>query len=256
MKILLVNEAGCFTPSITALAKELSRSHRVVIVAPLDPLRGAGHALTTNYKPLRAKQWFVMRDIKIWSVSGTPCDCVSLALDKLLKSKPDLIISGIDAQNNVGEMLRTSGVVSGAIEGAIQGFKSIALSAVINDPNNEREFAKVARAFSKKLPEIYKTMTRGEVVNINFPSNPKASQIVATHITCDTVQNKYKLEVNPFMRSFAWLQNRTVGYGLEALESRGDIYWLKRGFITLTPLTLDILNKSAVSAVENANFKI
>ena len=97
MKILLVNEEGCFAPGIIALAKALSVSHRVVIVGPLSPLCGTGHTFTNGNAPIQVRQYFTqLSKVKIFAVSGTPCDCVTLALDKLLKSKPDLIISGID----------------------------------------------------------------------------------------------------------------------------------------------------------------
>jgi 5'-nucleotidase len=256
MKILLTNEAGCFTPGIVALAKELSKDHRVCIVAPLTPLRGAGHTITTDEHPLHAKQWFVLSGIKIWSVDGTPADCITLALDKLLKSKPDLIISGIDSQNNRGEIIYSSGIVSAAIEGAIQGIKSLAISADVKDEKKESEFRPIAAMINRKLDYFVSCVPERGAVNVNFPKKPVAKKIIVTHLTDGLIDNKYDIEVNPFGQTFAWLKSSLMEYGLDALEKRGDLYWLKNGCITVTPLKLDLLKAEAVAEVRRSGIKV
>jgi 5'-nucleotidase len=256
MKILLTNEAGCFTPGIIALAKELSKSHRICIVAPLNPLRGAGHTITTDEHPLHAKQWFVLDGIKIWSVDGTPCDCVTLALDKLLKSPPDLIISGIDSINNRGEMIYSSGIVSAAIEGAIQNVKSIAVSAEVKDEKNEAAFRPIASLIHKKLDYFVSCIPNRGTVNVNFPAKFNDKNIKVTHLTDGLIDNKYDIEVNPFGVTFAWLKSPLMDFGLDALDKKGDLYWLKKGYISVTPLKLDLLKTDAIPVLQNAGIKI
>ncbi len=258
MKILLTNEAGCFTPGIISLAKELSQSHRVCIVAPLNPLHGAGHSLTTDERPLHAKQWFVLNNVKIWSVDGTPCDCITLALDKLLNSKPDLIISGIDSVNNRGNMIYTSGIVSSAIQGAIQGIRSMAVSTNIlkEDKDKESFYKPVAKYVAKNLDYLVSCIPEFGVANINFPMKFNRKNIVCTHLTDGLLDNKYEIEVNPFGSTFAWLKSPLMQFGLDALEKKGDLYWLKKEYITITPLKLDLMKSEAITVLQKSGIKL
>lgn len=256
MKILITNEAGCFHPGIVALAKELSKDHRVCIVAPLNGLSGAGHSLTTAERPLHAKQWFVLDRIKMWSVDGTPCDCVALALDKLLLDQPDLIISGIDIINNRGNMIYTSGVVAAAFEGAIQGIKSIAVSASIDNDKKEKSFVPVAKFIANRLPTLVAGIPDGGLLNVNFPAKFKNNKVVATQLTDGLLENDYEIEVNPFGSTFAWLKSPLMEFNLEAYNQKGDLFWLKKGCVTLTPLKLDLLKADAVPILQKAGIKL
>jgi len=254
LKILLVNEAGCFNPGIVALAKVLSSRHRVVIVGPLKEQYGVGHRLTTSSHPLRAEQFYILNKVKVFGVNGTPCDCVLLALDKLLKSKPDLIITGIDPRNNRGETIYSSSVVSAAIEGTIQGIKSIALSAQVKDKNSEKCYMPVARAFARKLPYFYGNIPKDTTINVNFPAKFSTKNIKATHLTLDIVENEYEEEVNPFGTTFYWLKSPLGGCNLKTLDQKGDIYWLKKGYITVTPLKLNLTDEEVYEEL-NQMFK-
>ena len=255
MQIMLVNEDGCFHPGIIALAKVLSQKHRVNIVAPLNPLSGVGHSLTTSQEPLRIRQYFVLRNVKVFSVSGTPCDCVTLGLDKILKSKPDLIISGIDSTNNRGETIFSSGVVSAAVEGTIQGIKSIALSAKCEN-SEEKDYMAVARVFERYLHNLVDVIRPGITLNVNFPANFSKRDIKYTHVTDGLINNKYAAEVNPFGTQFYWLKTPRMGFGLEALEQKGDLYWLKRNYITISPLKLDLTCHESIPMLEKAGIKL
>lgn len=256
MRILLTNEAGCFHPGIVALAKELCKHHRVCIVAPLTKQVGSGHSLTVDQRPLHAEQWYVLDNVKIWSVDGTPCDCVALALDKLLLNKPDLIISGIDPVHNRGNMIYTSGVVSAAMEGAIQGIRSIALSAAVDNEKKEKSYRRIAKFVSRKLEFLAKNTPDYGVLNVNFPAKMKPKNLVAAPLTDGLLDNEYEIEVNPFGSTFAWLKSPLMEFGLDAYEQKGDLYWLKQGYITLTPLKLDLLKGEALTALQNAGIKL
>ena len=259
MKILLTNESGCFAPGIIALAKALSTSfkqHRVCIVAPLNAMENVGHRFTASKKPLRVEQYYVLSKVKIFSVSGTPCDCVTLALDKLLKSKPDLIISGIDSHNNRGETIYSSGVVAAAIEGTIQGIPSISVSAKITDPTDEKSYMSVANSFVRRLDYFVKSLPANTTLNVNYPQNFKSKNIKCVKLTDGLINNKYQSEVNPFGVQYYWLKSPVMGFGLDALEQRGDVYWLKKNYITVTPLKLDLTSYGAMPLLEAAGIKI
>jgi len=254
LKILLVNEEGCFAPGIIALAKVLSAQHRVVIAAPINQLSGVGHTLTNGNAPIRVRQYFTqLSKVKIFAVSGTSCDCVTLAMDKLLKSKPDIIISGIDSANNRGETMLSSGVVSAAIQGTIQGIPSIALSANLENANGEQEFRKVASVFAKHLPDFMRLIKQGAVtLNVNFPTDFSKRRIKYTHATDGLIDNKYYSEGNSFGLFYYWLKTPRMGFGLEALDQKGDLYWLKKNFITVTPLKLDMTCYKSIPILEKA----
>jgi len=256
MNILLVNEAGCFAPGVTALAKALCSRHRIVIVAPLQPQMNSGHRLTTSNHPLRVRQYYALNKVKIFSVNGTPCDCVTLALDKILLSKPDLIISGISSRNNRGEHIYSSGVVSAAIEGTIQGIPSIALNAKVRDVTDEKNFQSIANAFAKKLPYLMAHMPPNTTLNVNYPEKFMGSKVICTHLTTDMIDNRYECEINPFGNTFYWLKVSQLGFPLSALEQKGDVYQLKKGFITVTPLKLDLTNKEAIKIIQSGGITL
>jgi 5'-nucleotidase len=256
MKILLVNEEGCFAPGITALAKVLSSKHRVNIVAPQSTQFGVGHSFTSGHNPLRVREFRVLRTVKIFAVNGTPCDCVCLALDKILKSKPDLIISGIDSQNKRGETIYSSGAVSAAIEGTIQGIPSIALSCGLGSGKDERDYFQIAKDFHAKLPELMKLIKPGNTLNVNFPKKYNKHLVKYTHLTDGLISNQYTVDVNPFGRTYYWLKSPIAGFGLDALEKKGDLYWLKKNYITITPLKLNLTEHEGLEIIQNAGLKL
>jgi len=256
MNILLVNEAGCFAPGITALAKALSGRHRVCIAAPLNPQPGTGHSFTKAAAPLRVRQYFVLNKIKIFSVNGTPCDCVTLALDKLLKSKPDVIIAGICERNVRGETIYSSGVVSAAIEGTIQGIPSIAISARVRDPSDEKNFQPIANSFARNLSHFIKNMAPDTTLKVNYPEKFSGRKIVCAPLTKGIINNTYTSEVNSFGRTFYWLESPNMGFTIEALDQKGDLYWLKKNFITVTPLKLNLTCNTAVSVLDRAGITL
>jgi len=257
LKILITNEQGCFHAGIVALARELAQRHYVCIVAPLHAHAGSGHALTTGY-PLRAEQFFALSKVKIFGVNGTPVDCVNLAIDKLLKSKPDLIISGIDNKTNRGETIYSSGVVSAAIAGTIQGIPSIAVSACIapEKDRDEKAYIPMAKIIAKELGGLYSHITQDVTLNVNFPARIASKNIKCVHLTTNIVDNKYVEEVNPFGKVFYWQKNCVASYSLDCLEQYGDIYWLKKNFITVTPLKYDLTNKDAFGILARSGIKL
>ena len=254
LKILLVNETGCFDKGIIALAKILGPHHRVNIVAPLRVKERVSGSITTS-RPLKTDQYFALNKAKIFSVDGSPCDCVGLALDKLLKSKPDLIISGIDHHHNRGETTLSSGVTAAAILGTTSGIKSIAISADIKNRYEEQEYLAIARVIRSNLGYLVDKIAPDTTLNINFPRVHSAKKLKWTHLTMDMVKTTYTSEINPFGKNFYWMDDPSQNYPLSVLEQQGDIYWLKRGYITITPmkynltseLGLKILAKSGIS---------
>ena len=125
MKILVSNDDGVHSPGLHQLAERLSEAGEVTVVAPDRERSAAGHSLTLH-KPLRVAE---VKD-GVYSVNGTPTDCVNLAVNHLLKEKPALVVSGINQGGNLGDDVTYSGTVSAAMEGTLLGIPSIAISLV------------------------------------------------------------------------------------------------------------------------------
>ena len=128
MKILIANDDGIQAAGIQTLAKALCKEHEVYIVAPDQERSAAGHALTLNM-PIRVREVNIGIDIaKAYAISGTPGDCVKIGITEILDVKPDLVISGINHGPNLGADVLYSGTVSAAMEGAVLGYPSLAVS--------------------------------------------------------------------------------------------------------------------------------
>ena len=256
LRILITNQSGCFHPGIVALAKVLSGSHRVVISAPLRAQYSRGHELTTR-RPLRTAQYSVLNKVKFFSVDGTPCDSVALAMDKLVKAKPDLIIAGIDPNINVSENIWSSGVVSAAVLGTMHGVKSIAISASVDDEKDEKAYLPFARTFLKNLGTLFASIPDDTTLNINFPKKNKSKIIKFTHLSCDeVVENQYTHEVNPFGQEFYWMKKPGDQNNLSKLEKKGDVACLKQNFITITPLKYDLTSEEGLRILERSSISL
>ena len=121
--ILLTNDDGYFSPGIAALAKALAPLGEVIVVAPQTEASAVGHALTLR-RPLRCE----LVAPNTYAVDGTPTDCVNIAIDEVLTTKPSLVVSGINHGLNIGDDVTYSGTVAGALEGALLGYQAIAVS--------------------------------------------------------------------------------------------------------------------------------
>ena len=125
--ILISNDDGITAPGIRALIHAVKPLGDIIVVAPDGPQSGMGHAVTIS-KPLRLEQTDIYGDIPAYQCSGTPADCVKLAVDKVLHRKPDLLVSGINHGSNSSINVLYSGTMSAAMEGAIEGIPSAGFS--------------------------------------------------------------------------------------------------------------------------------
>lgn len=166
MKILLVNDDGINAPGIRSLQAELSAAgHDVIIVAPDTERSAASHSITLR-KDIHATKIAPQE----WAISGTPVDCVVIALQKILTEEIDLVISGINAGQNMGEDVLYSGTVSAAVEAAMFGKRAMALSI---NAYKEQLFESATKWFIKLLELGIDSLTKPyEVININFPNIP------------------------------------------------------------------------------------
>lgn len=166
MNILITNDDGIFADGIGILAKVLSEKHKVIVVAPDSECSGTSHSLTI-FKKLSYEVYDCFEGIEAYAVKGTPSDCVKFAVKVLLDKEPDLVISGINNFPNLGTDVIYSGTVNAALEGAICGIRSIAVSAMFED---DGDYEYVSHFLSENIEKIHSILPKDTIFNINFPS--------------------------------------------------------------------------------------
>ncbi|MCX5750671.1 MAG: 5'/3'-nucleotidase SurE [Candidatus Saganbacteria bacterium] len=242
--ILLTNDDGIYAPGIFALYKEMEKIGRVIVVAPSGEQSAVGHAITLT-DPLRVTKAVRRGKLFGYAVSGTPADCVKIALVSILKEKPDLVVSGINLGPNLGINVIYSGTVSAATEGTMFDIPSIAMSlGTFEDP----DFS-VAAKFARKLSCIVlkKKLPKGVLLNVNVPaiSEKKIKGIKITHQSKITFKEKFEKRIDPRKRTYYWMAG-SVKPPRESSDA--DFQAVKEGYISITPVHYDM---TAYEELEN-----
>lgn len=242
LHILISNDDGVFADGIQTLAAEAcSRGHRVTVVCPDQERSATGHGLTlqTPIRAERADELF-SPGVTAWACSGTPADCVKLALFRLLEEPPDLLLSGVNHGPNLGTDVLYSGTVAAAMEGTIEGVPALAVSAA---DFRWREF----RPAAQLAMEVAEGMLRhgwpeGLLLNLNVP--PIAAESMGPLRWCRTAVRRYvdqfDRRVDPRGRVYYWLAGEVVN-DLEArvvdpAEWPTDVAWIQANGPSLSPL--------------------
>ena len=247
MRILLTNDDGVHAPGLEVL-EEIARtlSDDIWIVAPAEEQSGAGHSLTLT-RPLRIRK----HGEQHYSVTGTPTDAVMMAVGHLMKDcKPDLILSGVNRGANLAEDVTYSGTVSAAMEGAISGIKSIALSQVYarEGMGDAVPFA-AARAWGEKVlrPLIAMPASPRLLFNVNFPAiDPDAVKGVRV-----VRQGFHDIDRTRIIEGTDPRGYRYYWFGLggsKSVPEGSDLAAIAEGYVTVTPLHYDLTQDSALAA--------
>ncbi len=239
MKILVTNDDGIYAPGIYALYKELAKIADVTVVAPDSEQSSVGHGITLYY-PLFVKK--VHRKDKFfgYALSGKPADCVKFGVDIILKSKPDLVVSGINSGGNDGCSVFYSGTVAGAREGTLMGIDSIAMSLDCYDEPDFTYAAKVAAQLAKK---IYKhKLPQGTFLNVNVPKG-KPKGIKVTRQGTDPIHGQFEKRQNPHDRTYYWMSGKMP---VHKNDNSIDTYALTNGYVTVTPVHCDLTDESTL----------
>ncbi len=248
MRILVTNDDGYHAPGLEvleAIAAEFSDD--VWVCAPSEEQSGAGHSLTLN-RPVRLQQFGERR----FAVTGTPTDSVMMALREVMDSPPDLILSGVNRGANLGDDITYSGTVSAAIEGALAGIRSIALSQVYSAETRSSgaEFA-TAREWGAKVigPLLDAPFDPRTLVNINFP--PRAPDAVKGIRVVR--QGFHDYSRGSIVEGKDPRGHRYFWFGLYAIEHTPDhgtdLEAIDDGYIAVTPLQLDLTHYASIDAI-------
>jgi 5'-nucleotidase len=237
-RILVTNDDGYFSPGIEALAGALAAVGEVVVVAPQTEASAVGHALTLR-RPLRVER----QRPGVFSVDGTPTDCVNIAIDRILTEPPDLVVSGINKGLNVGDDVTYSGTVAGAFEGALLGYPAIAVS--LERPSDQ--FAPAADVAARLAALVLRHgLPYRTFLNVNVPKGEirglrTTVQAKRNHIT------KVAERVDPRQRPYFWIEEAQDDW---APHDRSDRQAVKDGFISITPLQPDLTDHGSLGIVD------
>ncbi len=246
--ILITNDDGVTAPGIRNLAEAVKDLGKVVIVAPDKPQSGMGHAITIGF-PLRMQQLHIMDGIETWQTSGTPVDCVKLAVDKVLHRKPDICLSGINHGANHSINVIYSGTMSAAIEASIESIPSIGFSLL--NYSMEADFS-ASRVYAKKIVEqvlASKKLDKHLCLNVNIP-NVDASLIKGVRV-CRQAYAKYVEDFDerkdPSGKNYYWLTGEFKNFDK---GKDTDVWALEHNFVSVVPVQFDLTNYALKKLLE------
>lgn len=237
--ILITNDDGITAPGILNLVEAVKDLGKIVIVAPDKPQSGMGHAITIGTY-LRMTRVESFGDIEAWQTTGTPVDCVKLAVDKILHRKPDLCLSGINHGANHSINVIYSGTMSAAMEAAIESIPSIGFSLL--DYTIDADFS-AAREVVRKIVQDVLKMKKDKhfLLNVNIPAVPK--ELIKGIKVCKQAYAKYEEDFverkDPQGKPYFWLTGKFVNYDKGADT---DVVALEKNYVSVVPVQFDLTN--------------
>ncbi len=245
MHILITNDDGIYAEGIYSLAMTLKEIARVSVAAPNREKSATGHAITMH-TPLSAKHITRFgKEVKAYSINGTPADCIKLSLDVLLKNDPpDIVVSGINNAPNLGTDVLYSGTVSGAIEASIMGFPAIAVSM---SSHVVEQFYDAAQFTQELIIQVLSNKSISKTIfNVNYPVCDKEAihGIKITRLGIRRYINSFVERRDPRGNSYYWMAGDLMDL---PQEKDSDIEAIKNSYISITPLHYDLTNEELLS---------
>ena len=242
MIILITNDDGIFAPALQRMRQDLAPLGRVIVVAPDRDQSATSHSLTLH-RPFRIHR----HGDDIYSVDGTPTDCVVTAFYGLLDQRPDLVISGINHGPNMGEDVFYSGTVAAAIEGTLQGAVAIAASLVTRELT---DFAEPSRFVARLAATVVERgLPKRQLLNVNLPHRPWAEVrgVQITRLGSRVYRDTLVRKTDPRGRDYYWIGGQDpVWEG----RSGTDFQAVHEGWISVTPMRLDLTDDGAITEME------
>ena len=246
--ILVANDDGISAPGLRALIKVMNEFGEVVVVAPDRPQSGMSHAITLNSILRCDKVHIDNGPQEEYSCNGTPVDCVKLAINKILKRKPDLCVSGINHGSNSSINVLYSGTMSAAMEGALEGIPSIGFSLL--DHAHNADFSASQDIVRKLVVNVLKEgLPDGSFLNVNIPKLP-SKDIKGIRICRQANGNwieEFDERKNPAGRTYYWLTGTFQNY--DSGEDT-DEWALANGYVSVVPVQYDLTAHSVISKLK------
>jgi 5'-nucleotidase len=243
MNILVTNDDGINSPGIYELVLALRKIGNVIVIAPLGEQSAVGHALTVSL-PLRVTDFHKNGEFFGFAVSGTPADCVKLALRTFLEEqklpRPDIVVSGINHGRNTAVNIIYSGTVSAATEATVLDVPAIAVSLTSYHP--DADFAPAAEFMQAFTPHVAKSkLPRGTLLNVNVPALPlkQIKGVAYTKQGASYWEDEFEKRMDPQERPYYWLKGQ---YVLEDKDSDIDDIAIRDDKVSITPIHYDLTN--------------
>ncbi len=246
--ILVTNDDGVTAPGINALIEVMKTLGDVIVVAPDKPQSGMGHAITIN-STLRIQKLKIHGVMDEYSCSGTPVDCVKIAVNKILHRKPDLCVSGINHGSNMSITVIYSGTMSAAVEGAIESIPSIGFS--LCDDSIDADFTaskKVVEIIARKV--LQNGLPKDVCLNVNIP---KANYSELNGIkVCRQARANWVEELDerkdPAGKTYFWLTGKFENY--DAGKQDTDVWALENNYVSVVPVQFDMTAHTAIPELD------
>lgn len=249
MQIIVTNDDGYMAPGIQELARKMTALGEVVVVAPLEEKSAIGHGITI-YSPIKVKQVKIPGVPQAWAVDGTPADCVKLAVREFACNDCGLVISGINNGPNLGTDVLYSGTVSAAIEGAILGLPSIAISLASYESSDYTLAADIAYILAKNIYKNKRLLPPDTLLNVNVPaisrSNLKGLRV--TKLGNREYDNIFDKRIDPRGNTYYWLAGEVRPHCQEDPEI--DTVAVEQDYASITPIHFDLTNYRIINEIK------
>ena len=239
--ILITNDDGVHSPGLEVLASALRPLAHCVIIAPDRDNSAVSHSLTMN-RPLKVTR--IEEDL--YSLDGTPTDCVAIGLNKILGQRPVLLVSGINPGPNLGDDIAYSGTVSAAVEGTMYGIPSLAVSLAGTHPYDFTTAGRVAAWLARTIMD--KGLPENTLLNVNIPAVETIIGVKVTRQGRRLWQNSIQETLDPWGRKHYW-----IGGGTPHLDpdEDTDANAISAGYISVTPIHLDLTNHAGLDYLKD-----
>lgn len=246
--ILVTNDDGIRAKGLRALIEVACEYGDVIVIAPHEGRSGMSHAITSE-QPLRIYEQKKEKGLRELACTGTPVDCVKLALNQVLRKTPDLILSGINHGSNASVSVFYSGTMAAAIEGCINKIPSAGFS--LADFDRDADFSgaqKYVRLVVKNL--VMNGLPRGVCLNVNVPSIPvgKIKGVKICRQTDGVWKEKFVKRVDPFGRQYYWLTGFFRNFEANAADT--DEYALQHAYVSVVPVKIDLTDYSSIQKLK------
>ena len=245
--ILVTNDDGITAPGIAALVEVMKTLGDVVVVAPDKAQSGMGHAITIN-STLRINKSKVYGVKEEYSCTGTPVDCVKFAVNKIMKRKPDLCVSGINHGTNMSINVIYSGTMSAAVEGAIEGIPSIGFS--LSDYTLEADFTASKKIVKKIAEQVLKNgLPSGVCLNVNIPKlkYDLIKGIKVCRQAKATWIERFDERKDPTGQTYYWLTGKFENFDLN--EKDTDVWALENNYVSIVPTQFDMTAHQVIKQI-------
>ncbi len=249
--ILVVNDDGVTAPGIRNLIRLMNEFGEVVVVAPDGPQSGMGHAITLD-STLHVERVHIDKGSQVeYACSGTPVDCVKLAINKLLPRKPDLCVSGINHGSNSSVNVLYSGTMSAAVEGAIEGIPSIGFSLL--DHSHDADFSHCDPFISQIVSHVLENgLAKGTCLNVNIPklSSEKINGVKICRQADGNWEEEFDERISPQGKTYYWLTGKFVNYDT---GEDTDIWALENNYVSVVPVQYDVTAHHTIKQLNSLN---